>query len=258
MKELKIIIAICLLPFISLAQDTVYISQNKITTIQFPSEIATPISESDIDLQTRNGNLLLLKASDKQFQFISLKINTIDGEEYNIPIAFSYGRAGQANKVKQRVQQNRAKSVNHNSLTAISERIANRKDFKNTAGAKERRISADLGTINIVNDQLFFRLKIKNGSNINYDIDFIRFYVRDLKTAKRTVTQEREISPIITYGFDSKTVLGKHSRQYVFGLKKFGLARDKALFVEVYEKNGARHLYLKVKQADIEEAKSIK
>ena len=82
---------------------------------------------------------------------------------------------------------------------------------------------------------------------INYDLDFVRFYVRDLKTAKRTVTQEREIHPTHAVGATQNSIMAGGSGLYVFAFDKFPLAKGQALFTEIYEKNGARHLYLKVK-----------
>lgn len=255
MKNLKFLLAICLLPFMSLAQDTVYVSQNKTTTIQFPSEIVTPISENAVDVQVKHGNLLLLKASDKQFQFASLTVNTKKGDVYKVPIAFSYGRAGRVNKIDTSNVKELVKIPKVNPLRTTSEQIVNTHKFKKIASDKDGKMAVELGEVTIVSDQLFFRLKIKNKSNINFDIDFIRFYVRDLKTAKRTVTQEQEITPKYSHGIENESVGGNTTHQYVFALDKFPMAKDKALYVEVYEKNGGRNLYLKVKQSEIEDGK---
>ncbi|WP_165870341.1 DUF4138 domain-containing protein [Albibacterium bauzanense] len=139
----------------------------------------------------------------------------------------------------------------------ICKRIYGQRNFNKVDRDKSGKISAQLGGFQIRDNTLYYKVKIENRSNINYDIDFIRFYVRDLETAKRTVTQERELETVHSYGTGNNTVEGQHSEQYVFALDKFPITKDKALIMEVYEKNGGRHLYLKAKQSDIENASAI-
>lgn len=143
------------------------------------------------------------------------------------------------------------------SMENICKRIYGQRTFYKIDRDKSGKVSARLGGFHIRDNILYYKVKIENRSNINYDIDFIRFYVRDLETAKRTVTQERELETVHSYGTGNNTVEGQHSEQYVFALDKFPITKDKALIMEIYEKNGGRHLYLKAKQSDIENASAI-
>lgn len=131
-------------------------------------------------------------------------------------------------------------------------------EFNTNDRNKNGKASAQLGSFWVYENTLFYKLKVNNQSNIKYDVDFIRFYVGDLKTAKRSVSQEMELQPSYSYGNQDQTIDGQSSEQYVFALDKFPITKDKALFIEVYERNGGRHLYLKAKQADIEKAKAIR
>lgn len=259
MKTLKIIMLSCIFPVVSFAQDTIYVSHNKITTIQFPSQIISPVGVGKaINVEIEQGNILVLKAATKEFKFASLDVKTVDGQSYNLPLAFSYGRSGLTTRIKQQEIQVPTKILDYKSPVQVSMRFANEGRFSSISGDKNGKVNSQLGDIAISGNTFYYKLRIKNRSNINYDIDFIHFYVRDLKTAKRTVTQEQELYPINFYGDEHKTVAGQHAQQYVFALKKFPLSKDKSLFIEIYEKNGGRHLYLKVKQSDIENARTIK
>ena len=151
----------------------------------------------------------------------------------------------------------RIQAVKQNSAD-ISKAIASAKTSAVVSRDKTNKVISNLGNITISGDQMFYKLILKNRSNIGFDIDFIRFYVRDLKTAKRTVSQETEIYPLDSYGQDRKSIEGKSAGVYVFTINKFPISKDRALFVEIYEKNGARHLTLKVRQSDIENARSFK
>lgn len=144
------------------------------------------------------------------------------------------------------------------SLDKICSQIVKSGKFQTIKRDKSGKIAAKLGRVAISDDTIFYRIKIRNKSNINYDIDFIRFYVRDLKTARRTVSQELEIYPLYSYGIEDSTIDGQSSSEYVFALHKTPLSKDKALFIELYEDNGGRHMYLKADQSDIENARPVK
>lgn len=119
------------------------------------------------------------------------------------------------------------------------------------------RVKVQLSKVLISGDSLFFKLQIANRSNLNYEIDFIRFYVRDLKTSKRTVKQEQELYPITSRDKQDYVLKAGANLNDVFVLKQFPITKTSALFIEVYEKSGSRHLYLKVKQNQILKAKAI-
>lgn len=119
------------------------------------------------------------------------------------------------------------------------------------------KVKVQLSKVLISGDSLFLKLQIANRSNLNYEIDFIRFYVRDLKTNKRTVTQEQELYTIASQNKQKHILKAGEALKDVFILKQFPISKTSALFIEVYEKNGSRQLYLKVKQKHILKAKAI-
>jgi len=105
----------------------------------------------------------------------------------------------------------------------------------------------------IQNDVLYVRISIENESNINYDIDQLRFFIRDQKKAKRTATQEIEVSPVFVYN-DTHKVEGQSANTIVFALPKFTIPDKKYLAIQLMEKNGGRHLELHVKNKTIVKA----
>lgn len=262
MKSLKLIILLCLcfVQAVVFAQDTVFVSFDKVTSIAFPSGIKDPINiEGDIITTVVKDNTLGLRAAEKGFTGARLQLTTADGSVYDFPVVYSYGRAGKLIRIARLPSYHqKAVPVKSNTIESISRSIAKDKKFNRVSHDKNGKIKSDLGSIAISGDTLFYKIRLSNRSNISYDIDFIRFYVRDLERAKRTVTQEQEIYPVYSYGLDNPSIEGKARDTLVFALNKFPITSDKALFVEVYEKNGGRHLYLKVKQSDIEKARVFK
>lgn len=258
MKSLKSVILLYVLFMKAsvFAQDTVFVSHDKTTAIEFPVRIKMPLSMDGFTVTMANDHTLALRATRMKFAKTSLEVTNLDGVVHHFPVAYSYGRAGKLITIPADNQM--TSPVKLNTVESITQSIAGDKKFNQIAHDKNSKIQSALGSIAISGDTFFYKIKLINNSNISYDIDFIRFYVRDLQRAKRTVTQEQEIHPVYTYGLETPSIGGKESGTFVFAINKFPITGDKALFVEVYEKNGGRHLYLKVKPKEIEKAKAFK
>lgn len=103
---------------------------------------------------------------------------------------------------------------------------------------------------------LYFHTQIKNVSNVQFDIDFIRWKIVDKKVAKRTAIQETVILPLRAYNYVTQ-VYGKRSERTVFAMDKFTIPDDKQLVVELFEKNGGRHQQFVIENSDINRAEVI-
>jgi conjugative transposon TraN protein len=110
--------------------------------------------------------------------------------------------------------------------------------------------------IYIREDVIYYQLDLQNESQIDYDINFLRFYVRDKKKAKRTTVQEAEIAPLYIAGNASGVKAGTHN-SIVVALNKFTIPDAKYLAIEIGEKNGGRNLLLKVNNRKILKATSL-
>ena len=108
-------------------------------------------------------------------------------------------------------------------------------------------------------DELFFLpLYLANKSNISYDVDFIKFYIRDKKVTKRTAIQESELAPLFIYQAGQTTIPGPGKLEQVYVLRKFTIPDDKNLVVEMFERGGGRHLTFNVTNEDILKARKLK
>ncbi|QHC84716.1 conjugal transfer protein TrbN [Empedobacter brevis] len=123
-------------------------------------------------------------------------------------------------------------------------------------GAKRFGIQYILKGIYIHNGNYYFHTELKNKTNVPFEIDFINFKVVDKKVAKRTVVQERPLTPLRTYK-PLDGIAGKSIGQNVFLLDQFTIADDKVLLIEIFEKNGGRHQTLQVENSDLIKARLI-
>jgi conjugative transposon TraN protein len=121
-------------------------------------------------------------------------------------------------------------------------------DKKEVRGEKEKKydIKFQLNGIFIQNDVMYYRILVANNSKIKYDLDQLRFFIRDNKKVKRTASQEIEITPI--YILNNVATIDEESENtFVFAVPKFTIPEKKYLAIQLMEKNGGRHVELHVK-----------
>ena len=240
------------------------ITTNKTTNLIFPYAIKTvDRGSADVLAQKAKGveNILLVKAGRQNFSETNLSVITADGKLYSfildyinnptaINISFSSDTiSSQASRSLQPV-------YNEAAIQTDAERIL--KEKKKIRGIRDYRyeLMFALKGIYIKNDVIFFKIEVANRSNINYDVDMLRFFIRDERKSKRTATQEIEIQPMYVKG-DSSTVKDNSKNVIVFALPKFTIPEKKYLSVQLMERNGGRNLQLSVRNRTIIKARPL-
>jgi hypothetical protein len=103
------------------------------------------------------------------------------------------------------------------------------------------RMSMQIRGIYTQGEMVFFRMHFNNHANINYDVDSIRFFIKDAYPQKKGKQGVVELSPVYTYG-NVRLIHGKSQEDAVMVFPRFTLQPGKRLSVEVSEKNGGRRL----------------
>ena len=112
-----------------------------------------------------------------------------------------------------------------------------------------KRLKVTLNNIYTVDKYFFIDLSLKNRSNIQFDIDQIRFKVEDKRMTKATNLQTVEIKPIITYLDDNSF---KKNYRNIFVFEKFTFPEDKVFSIEISEKQiSGRTILLRISYADV-------
>ena len=106
-----------------------------------------------------------------------------------------------------------------------------------------------LNNIYSLDKYFFLDLSLFNQTNIQYDIENIRFMVEDKKKTKATTFQSIEISPILVSQQD-KSFKKKYRNVFVF--EKFTFPEEKVFVIELSEKQlSGRVVRLEVEYSDI-------
>jgi hypothetical protein len=245
---------------VSYAQDTAYVSRDKTTALFFKSAVKI-ISKptSDFDVSQKEDALITIKALDTDFKPTRINVQEIStAKVYHIPVEYSYGRAGRRIEVDGAAPMTVRviKTADFNYSAVVNQMAEGKRkdvvDHEKTGGVK-----AWVDKLSLAGNRIFFRLDIRNKSNLPYEIDFVRFYIRDFKTVARMATHEQEIVPLITTLRKKTSIAHKQEIAKIFAFHRFSLSEDQALNIELYERNGNRHIYLQIKQKDLDDLKTI-
>jgi len=108
-----------------------------------------------------------------------------------------------------------------------------------------------------VGDYIMFRLKVKNKTRLQFDIDQIRFKIIDKRQVKATISQDVELKPVYSlYETDGQIITHMFNNFFIF--KKFNYPSQKLLEIEMTEKQySGRRINLKIEYNQILKAQQL-
>lgn len=230
------------------------VTDRKTTNLIFPYGIKSVDRGSDeVLVQKAKGveNILQVKAASDSLRETNLTVVCSDGTLYSFVIRYTVN-PGQLNFSLGKVvaqtpwalfasADNNEAKINDLATQLVHKKreIKNIKDFRNN-------ISLRCTGIYIKDDIMYFQIELENISTINYTVDQLRFYTEDLKKAKRTASQQVQVSPLYIAG--NSSVISTNSRQtIVAAFPKFTIPNQKVLVIEMMEKEGGRNLKIHVR-----------
>lgn len=238
------------------------ITLHKTTNLIFPYEIKSVDKGSrDILAQKTKGvaNMLQLKAAKADFVQTNLTVITAEGKLYSFTINYAAEPerlniefAGKSAHPDARFEN----GINQAQIQQLSASILAQRNQLKGLSDKHHQAQIELNGIYIHNNIIFYRLEMQNRSPISYQIEGVRFFIRDREPAKRSAVQQTETKPFYIYG-DTTTIKGESKHIFIFALPKFTLEDKKYLAIQMMEKNGGRHMLLKVNNRTITKAKPI-
>jgi len=245
MKRLVCLICGCWI-FVSAISQTssLCISTDKTTSLVFPFSIRhVDRGTKDILVQQvkEADHILLVKASAKNFSETNLSVVTEDGSVYTFVINYEEKPAIWV--------YNLPESKKTTMATYANGILDNRRTLW---GVRDNSWNIDAAVIGsyIKDDIIYYQLRIKNNSTIDYDIEVLRFYICDKKKGKRTAVQENELKPLHVSG-NIAQVKSFNQNIIVVALDKFTIPDKKFMGIQIMEKNGGRHLMMKLNNKDI-------
>lgn len=230
------------------------ITDTKTTTLVFPFAIkSVDRGSQQLLAQQAKGvaNVLQIKATRKDMEETNLTVITADGTLYAYLIRYTphppvltlhYPDSGHRTAAVFFAPA----TANEADMKAVVKKIAGMKRMRSGTKDKHAGISLRLEGLYVHKDVVYYRIQMQNRTFLEYTLEQCRFFIRDRQQSKRTAWQEQEITPLFIPN-DTTVIKGQSGRQMVFALPKHTLPDQKYLAMEVTEKNGGRHLGLRIK-----------
>lgn len=235
---MKQLITLLLLSNLCFAQTPLSVTTDKTTSLIFPFPVRyVDRGTKDIIVQPvkENENLLLVKAASKNFSETNLSVVTGDGNVYTFTVNYS----ASPGELTFHLPPNKKGTISIycNSLLNNPGRRIMKVEHSNV-------ILKVLG-IYVKDEVIYLRLEIHNHSPIDYDIDLLKFFLKDRKQSRRTSVQETELTPLYMAGNHTK-VQSYNFSDIVVALEKFTIPDAKFFGIQMMERNGGRHFNLKL------------
>ena len=241
-------LALTSLFFVSLkAQTSLCISTEKTTSLVFPFSIlhVDRGTQAILAQQVKESpTILLVKAAEKGFPETNLSVVTDDGSVYSFVVCYDNNPATWVYHLP---------TNKFGTLATYANGILDNPRTMHGIKDEQWDIKAMVSGIYIKNEIMYYQLNITNNSPVDYDIDVLRFFIRDKKKGKRTAIQDTDLKPLHISGNTSQ-VKANSTSSMVFALDKFTIPDAKYLVVQIMEKNGGRHLSMKVSNKKIMQA----
>jgi conjugative transposon TraN protein len=219
---------------------TLAITTDKTTSLIFPFPIRhVDRGTKDVLVQQVKGvaNILLLKAASSKFPETNVSVVTGDGSVYTFVVTY----AEQLDVPVVHVPEQKDATI----ATYANGILDNPRTMR---GIHDRKfeVCASVQGLYIRDATLYVQIRLSNQSSIDYDVDQLTFLIRDKKKSKRTAVQENELTPLHISG-NAKLVKAHDVSSFVVALDKFTIPDAKLFLIQLMEKNGGRHLRLKLR-----------
>lgn len=232
---------------------------------------ATPGSESNLLVITSNGNIysfiVRFKPEISMLNYFVKDNMAIGNESGSVVFEDGTGAVQQTTKGEEKVlktePEKKVKNVDaitvNNYETASSETTSDDMDnlknnsnkevekpiFYNRIYGSKNKVTVKLKNISYIDSELYFSLVISNESTLDYDVNYLNFYIISRNKNRNTVAQTIPYEALYIHNNPTK-ILAKQETEVVFVYKKFTINENKILLVELTEDNGERTVKLEI------------
>ena len=250
MKRLFCFISGCLALIFASAQK-IELPRGKTISLSF----AQPISHVDrgnpdilVQQLPHTPGILLVKTNNQELSPSNLTVITEEGNVYSFEICFKED----ATRLIYAIAPTMNPSIKEVARLVRNSPHTTRRPKDHAWGMTVRLSGA------FVKDQiLYLQLQLSNNSPLDYPIDMTRLFIRDRRRSKRTTSQEKPLIPIESIGGNSTSIPAFGQETFVVAIEQLTIPDKQYLAWEILERNGGRHLLLKIRNRDLLKAKRL-
>lgn len=238
------------------ALDTIYANDKMNVALFFPDYIRQGITGSEDYvftynrekkqyfglLQARpgdNSNLLAITDDGQVYSYIIRYQDSISKLNYFVPKSESIGNE-KPNSKSINVERTKPKDKDYNYYEKFSKYLLGLNFLADRSKRKDGIVLKLLET-RYHRDEVYMVFEIKNKSEIDFEIDYLKVYRGSTNKKRKASYQQLELEVIYKCDF-SKTVTKDNSQSFVYVLPKFSLGDNEKLLFELNELEGNRAL----------------
>ncbi len=238
--------------YVNEAVSTHFVSDEKLTY----SDISTNLVIGDFPLE----NILRIKPKKNTKE--EMGYVTIVGESFFQQFKIVYVHDVEIADKKIEINRDEIKKFKHPKITLTSaemksyaKRMVITQPELSIKGKRENKMRITVNNIWVIGEYFFFDFSVNNKTNIQYDIDEVRYKIVDKRVKKAVNNQDKEIHPVL-YGNGKKT-FHKNMRNVVV-LKKFTFPNKKQFRIILNEDQiSGRTVEINISYMQILKAKSF-
>ena len=117
--------------------------------------------------------------------------------------------------------------------------------FYNRIYGTKDKIFVKLKNLTYINNELYFTISLQNVSTLDYDINYLNFYITSRNKKRNTTTQTIPYKYQYVHNLPSK-IRASETIDVVFVYQKFSINENKILLIEMTEDNGEREVKLEI------------
>ena len=219
------------------AQRPIPISERETVSLIFPFPIEhVDRGTKDVLVSRPHGadNILLVKATSGEMSVTNLSVILSDGSVYAFEL--EYMQAPSQFLYEMTAQKDASVTTYANGI--LDNGVSMRGPHESRNGVEAR-----ITGIYIHNGVMYYQLYLCNHSPIDYDISLCQWSLRDSRESKRTARQQVLLFPLHVSGNEHAIPANGFTIQ-VFAFPKLTIPDAKQLYIQLFERNGGRHLSL--------------
>ena len=243
--------------------DTIYANDTKNVALFFPDPIRQGITGSENFVFTYNrekeqyfgllqakpgkeSNLLVINRNGSIFSYIVRYKAQLSKLNYFVPLSNSIGneKPKEADSVNTEISK---KDIDNSTYyyQKFCSYLLEKKQYLGRYTKRSNGIVLKVENIVFDKDELYFVVQIRNHSTLDYDLNFLNLSVETRQKGKMKSLQRLYQEPIFKYNLPSKIVKNETVR-FIYVMPKFSLSNDRRVILELNEKDGERHIEMKI------------
>lgn len=218
----------------------------RIKSINLPEK-----QETNITVLTEDGALYSFLATyEKNPEILNIKMGNNQIADLEASSKLGIHTFSKSNFIEEAINQSLIEVENN------SNKVFENRSFIKNVGIKSQGMVAQLKGIYNSNNLQYLKLELENDTEIPFNIDFIKLYLKDIQAIKKTAVQQEELK-IVKIFPNTNEILAKSTNEIVVSTLIKSLPIDKILEIEIYEKDGGRHLRFQIDSNTLTKSKQL-